>query len=362
MSAPVTEAHRKLTLAITGHTDSFEYYARLIADSEAKATVELKKQADHWCDMHTVCAKERDQLRAELEKVYALVTPDGCDLAPRGLFETARAVTELRAEVKESKARERAAIASWDEERQRALREGGRVVELRAEVRAILEIVNEQTARAESAEAEVERLREWQAGVIENERLHHAERKEAIARAESAEREVEEQCLLNGKGAEREASLIGKLERAEREIEQKRNLLTVAIKSAGDQAARAERAEAEVDQLKDGLRDSEAALALNTLRAERAEAELANIRALANRRNKRDHSQDTTHQLVVALDQALDIAQAELATEREKVRVLRSACESICEEWGKNHDAPFCAGSEMEKLAAAALAATEDAQ
>ena len=45
-----------------------------------------------------------------------------------------REVSELRAEVKESKGRERVAIASWDEERQRALREGGRVVELRAEV------------------------------------------------------------------------------------------------------------------------------------------------------------------------------------------------------------------------------------
>ena len=47
--------------------------------------------------------------------------------------------------------------------------------------------------------------------------------------------------------------------------------------------------------------------------------------------------------------------------ERAKVRTLRDACESICEEWGKNHDAPFCAGSNMEKLATAALAATEDA-
>ncbi len=51
----------------------------------------------------------------------------------------------------------------------------------------------------------------------------------------------------------------------------------------------------------------------------------------------------------------------ELAAERAKVRTLREACESICEEWGRNHDAPFCAGSEMEKLATAALAATEDA-
>ena len=52
----------------------------------------------------------------------------------------------------------------------------------------------------------------------------------------------------------------------------------------------------------------------------------------------------------------------ELERERAKVRTLREACESICEEWGCNHDAPFCAGSEMEKRATAALAATEDAQ
>ena len=52
-------------------------------------------------------------------------------------------------------------------------------------------------------------------------------------------------------------------------------------------------------------------------RASRAEAELAGIRALADRRNERDHSQDTTHQLVAALDQALDSAQAELAQFRE---------------------------------------------
>jgi chromosome segregation ATPase len=54
-------------------------------------------------------------------------------------------------------------------------------------------------------------------------------------------------------------------------------------------------------------------------RAERAEAELANIRALANRRNKQDHSHDTTHQLVASLDQSLDIVQAELASERARL-------------------------------------------
>ena len=57
----------------------------------------------------------------------------------------------------------------------------------------------------------------------------------------------------------------------------------------------------------------------------------------------------------------LSALETALTAERGKVRVLRSACESICEEWGRNHDAPFCAGSEMEKRATAALAATEDA-
>ena len=45
----------------------------------------------------TTLTAERDRLRAELEKVYLLVTPVGFDL-PGGIFETAQAVTELRAE------------------------------------------------------------------------------------------------------------------------------------------------------------------------------------------------------------------------------------------------------------------------
>ena len=56
------------------------------------------------------------------------------------------------------------------------------------------------------------------------------------------------------------------------------------------------------------------------------------------------------------------LARVQLGAERVKAQTLREACESICEEWGCNHDAPFCAGSSMEKHATAALAATEDAQ
>ena len=53
----------------------------------------------------------------------------------------------------------------------------------------------------------------------------------------------------------------------------------------------------------------------------------------------------------------------ELERERAKVRALREACESICEEWGANYSSwPIGAGNKMEKHATAALAATEDAQ
>ena len=67
---------------------------------------------------------------------------------------------------------------------------------------------------------------------------------------------------------------------------------------------------ADLDAIKSILNEEKA-------RAERAEAELDGIRALADRRNKRYHAEDTTPQLVAALDQALDIAQAELAQFRE---------------------------------------------
>ena len=53
----------------------------------------------------------------------------------------------------------------------------------------------------------------------------------------------------------------------------------------------------------------------------------------------------------------------ELECERAKVRALREACESIEEQWDKNHSAnPFHAGNMMQSHAMRALAATEDAQ
>lgn len=108
-----------------------------------------------------------------------------------------REVSELRAEVEESKARERAAIASWDEERQRALREGGRVVELRAELAM---------------------LREWQREVIQNANAHHSEREDAIARAERAEAELKASRYETVKAAQAGLHECIRAERAEAEL------------------------------------------------------------------------------------------------------------------------------------------------
>ena len=64
--------------------------------------------------------------------------------------------------------------------------------------------------------------------------------------------------------------------------------------------------------------------------------------------------------LVTALKSAGD--QATRAERAEaNVRILRAACESVAEEWSRNHDAnPFAAGNRMMRLADTVLATTED--
>ena len=95
---------------------------------------------------------------------------------------------QLRDRLAEAQQREATAIASWDEERNRALREGGRVVEWRD--------------RAERAEAEVERLKAALAKSCDDEREMSVSEgfphgvcglaEELTARAERAEAELEE--------------------------------------------------------------------------------------------------------------------------------------------------------------------------
>ena len=212
-----------------------------------------------------------------------------------------REVSELRAEVKESKERERVAIASWDEERQRALREGGRVVELRAEVerlgrsereargserdlRQILDTYVGVEARAESAERDVARLRGysdeldgvtnalgdalaraeraegevkmlgvWREGVIEDAWAHKANLEGAIARAERAEAELatvkmelDQVACARTDGILRESDLQCRLNMERKQFNKIKTALTDAISTyfGEDKLVTAERIEA----------------------------------------------------------------------------------------------------------------------
>jgi DNA repair exonuclease SbcCD ATPase subunit len=90
----------------------------------ADATQECKNVRLKWHAVMGTCAAREDailesdeelaRLRAELEKVYALVTPDGCDLMG-GIFETAQAVSELieRAELAEAELATERARLDW---------------------------------------------------------------------------------------------------------------------------------------------------------------------------------------------------------------------------------------------------------
>jgi uncharacterized protein involved in exopolysaccharide biosynthesis len=110
----------QLTRAITGHSDSFKYYAQLIADSEARAVVEIAMVAAASADRNVSLRLERDQLRAEVERLKA----DGA----------ASAFVNMAS---------RASRAETDRNN------------LRADLDAIKAILNEETNRAERAEAEL---------------------------------------------------------------------------------------------------------------------------------------------------------------------------------------------------------------
>ena len=70
----------------------------------------------------------------------------------------------------------------------------------------------------------------------------------------------------------------------------------------------------------------------------------------------------TADEKIAELRQQRDKLDAQLATERQKVRALTATLESICEEWGHNYNAnPIGAGQKMETLATKMLESLEDA-
>ncbi len=127
MSAPaqVTEAHRKLAQSIKLRWCSYDDAAQLIADSEARATAPLRARIS-----------SDEELFHEIRMKLTAACGDPYKLHDEALDAIIAERDRLRAEVKESKERERVAIASWDEERQRALREGERVEKLAGELAA----------------------------------------------------------------------------------------------------------------------------------------------------------------------------------------------------------------------------------
>lgn len=87
----------------------------------AEADGQLKVRMAELCDVLWKTEKERDEAREDLE-------------FRRGLYKVQEQHLETaRRDSDEARGRERVAIASWDKERKRALREGERVLEAKQE-------------------------------------------------------------------------------------------------------------------------------------------------------------------------------------------------------------------------------------
>jgi DNA repair exonuclease SbcCD ATPase subunit len=133
----------------------------LIADSEAAAVqIAMIREYGNLCATNESLAKERDQLRAEVERL---------DAEKPWLKEANATNADLRAEVERLKFYIATTIQP-----------------------------DEYAKVIKDLRAEVERLREWQAGVIKNARAHHAHLKDAIARAERAEASLHALRLVCG--------------------------------------------------------------------------------------------------------------------------------------------------------------------
>jgi chromosome segregation ATPase len=131
----------------------------LIADSEAAAVqIAMIREYGNLCATNESLAKERDQLRAEVERL---------DAEKPWLKEANATNADLRAEVERLKFYIATTIQP-----------------------------DEYAKVIKDLRAEVERLREWQAGVIKNARAHHAHLKDAIARAERAEAEIKDRAAM----------------------------------------------------------------------------------------------------------------------------------------------------------------------
>tara|TARA_R110000868_G_scaffold260336_1_gene518513 strand:+ start:1174 stop:2049 length:876 start_codon:yes stop_codon:yes gene_type:complete len=254
-NTPVTEAHRKLSRdVIFSATDG----AQLIADSEAKATAELRGALalgqQNCDDVYDDLRAERDQLRANRNN-------------------------------------------------------------LRADLDAVKSILTEEKDRAERAEAKIsnqaERIRYLEGAT------NHATGtplSQAIARAERAEAELTI--------AKRDTNNLNNLLRAVGWGQGEIDSAACVEEENGKLRAEVERLKRDYEYDHKCLYEVRERCELWKQRADRGEAELADLKA--NNRFQRGHS--------AGYAEAKADCEAELATEREKVRVLHSALQNLADE------------------------------
>ena len=183
MSAPITESHLRLANQLVASPPSPLVMATLIADSEARAVAQWSDGLDQSLpDLYEAAKAERDQLRAALA-----LGQKNCDEAYddlRAERDAARAEVERlteqqvadaesanetidylkaraeRAEAEVQRLKSDGAASAFINMSCRASRAETDRNNLRADLDAIKAILNEEKARAERAEAEVDELKE----------------------------------------------------------------------------------------------------------------------------------------------------------------------------------------------------------
>lgn len=271
-AAQVTEAHKQLAYAILfasedGHAGPNEA-AQLIADSEATAVAE-------WQESVYLKGEAIDSLLIECDRLHAEIKSCG----------------ELSCD--ECNARTAALIAERDQ--------------LRAIFPQICKALGNGSCCAPDVSLDfLQSIPNEVAGVVANLRA-----------------EVDAQCLLNAKGSEREAVLLGRVDRMAKECLNLRADLDAIKAIRNEETARAERAELERDQLRAEI----AQLQKNCTdiydagrkTEDQLRAELVATLSVCSAETYR--SEEAEHDCRVLIVE-LNVAKDELATERARLRQL----------------------------------------
>jgi hypothetical protein len=160
MSALITEAHLQLTRAITGHSDSFQYYAQLIADSEAAAVqTAMIREYGNLCATNESLAKECDQLRADRDYNHECINRLASATGTFG--EKSEKVVEVALSTIDQLRAERDWLKTWQDQAETNYVIGEplakKLRDTEAELAAAKLLLNEETDCAEAVEAAIVR-------------------------------------------------------------------------------------------------------------------------------------------------------------------------------------------------------------